>query len=156
MFETCVAWSDSQQRLTWVPDFTAGGILFKGPHCSTPSGTTVRIHASGAFRAYVIVESDYKGGQARSGGYTDMLPRLGWRKEKAAPSWGDSASTMVTFSKRAPEGTELVLPRTIGKVVFCVVVVSVASSTGRLTEELKQTFREWDPEGKSAMRREDL
>merc|ERR1711862_414874 len=104
MVETVVAWSDRQNRFTWVPTFMAGGTLFRGPHDSTPSGTIVRIHASSAFRAYVIVEAEYKGKRARDGGFLVSLPQNGWRAEAAAPSWGDTASTMRVFSFRALDG----------------------------------------------------
>mmetsp|Transcript_14699 Transcript_14699/g.42042 ORF Transcript_14699/g.42042 Transcript_14699/m.42042 type:complete len:669 (-) Transcript_14699:82-2088(-) len=154
--ETALAWSDRQYRLTWVPTFMVGNVLFRGPHCALPGGTAFRIHASGSFRAYVVVESDYKGGTARDGGFLQSLPAAGWRAESSAPGWGDPKSTMKTFSKRAPEGVELVLPPTTGDVVLFVIVANIAASPDRLAEELKQTFRMWDPEGKGGIRTDDL
>jgi len=104
----------------------------------------VRIRASGAFRAHVIVEAEYAGGQARSGGFLESLPREGWRLEsRGSPSWGDTASTMCIFSRKVAEGTELILPPTVGEVVFSVVVVDIAGSSARLCEELKQAFKAW-------------
>lgn len=156
MQETVVPWSDRHFRFTWVPTFTAGGVLFRGPHCSTPSGTSIRVRASSAFRAYVIVEAEYKGGTARDGGYLKALPAAGWRTETAAPSWNDSASTMKVLSFRPPEGAEVVLPPTVGDVVFSIVVVNIAASPEKLVEEFKQVFRAWDADGKGGIRKEDL
>jgi len=156
MAETAVAWSDRQNRWTWVPAFMNHGILFRGPHDSTPTGTTLRVTASGAFRVYVIVEADYKGGIARTGGFLESLPKAGWQAESSAPSWGDTASTMRVFSIKASEGSELVIPPTSGPAVFSLVVVSVASSPDRLAEELKRSFRAWDREGRGGIRRGDL
>uniref|UniRef100_A0A7S1QTU2 EF-hand domain-containing protein n=1 Tax=Alexandrium catenella TaxID=2925 RepID=A0A7S1QTU2_ALECA len=156
MAETAAAWSDKQHRWAWVPTFMNGGILFRGPHDSTPTGTTLRVSASGAFRAYVILEADYKGGHARSGGFLESLPAAGWRVEKSAPSWGDIASTMEVFSIKANEGSSLLLPPTTSKAVFALVVVSVASSPDRLAEEMKRSFRAWDTQGVGGIRKEDL
>lgn len=156
MEEACIVWSDRPCVFTWVPTVATGGVLFRGPHCGTPVGTTIRIHATGAFRAYVIVEASYKGGQARSGGFPESLPQMGWTFVNSAPSWNDLASTMKTFTKAAPEGTVLELPPTTGPVVFSIAVVNVASSPQRLGEEVKMAFKAWDPEGKGAIAKEDL
>jgi len=157
MTETVVAWSDRQSRYTWVPTNMASGRLFRGPHCATLPGTVVRIRASGAFRAYVIVEAEYKGGRPRTGGFLQSLPRDGWRSEgKGSPSWGDTASTMCVFSRKAADGVELMLPPTVGEVVFSVVVVDISGSSERLSEELKQAFKAWDPEGHGGILKVDL
>jgi len=154
--ETCMAWSDRQARFAWVPTHMAGGALFRGPHLQTPPGTVVRIRASGAFRAYVVVEKEYKGGKARDGGFIKSLPECDWRAESSAPSWDDNKSEMQTFTRMAPEGTELALPATVGEAVFSVTVVNIAATPERLAVELKQTFKSWDPESKGGLRRQDL
>jgi len=156
MAESAIGWSDCNNRLMWVPGFTAGGILFRGPHKTTPSGTRVRISASGAFRAYIMVEAEYKGKKARSGGYLESLPAAGFQSEAAAPSWGETASTIRVFSRMIPEGEELILPATVGEVVFLVVVVNVASGPQRLAEELKRAFKSWDSSAKGGIRRGDM
>jgi len=156
MMETACPWSDCANVYTWVPTYTNGGMLFNGPHDSTPHGTCVRVTASGAFRAYVIFEEKYKGGEARHGGFISSLPADGWDTEKAPPSWGDGNSTMSVFSKMAPEGQDLRLPATNGKVVFSVIVVGIASSTDKIAEELKKVFKAWDPDGKGGILRGDL
>lgn len=156
MMETACAWSDCANIYTWVPTYTNGGILFNGPHDSTPQGTRVRVIATGACRVYVIVEASYKGGQARHGGFLSSLPADGWQPESAPPSWGDSNSAMKVFSKMAPEGDDLRLPPTTGQVVFSVVVMSIASSTDSIVEELRRTFKAWDPDGKGGIQRGDL
>jgi len=156
MVETAVAWSDKQNRWAWVPTFMTGGILFQGPHDSMPTGTTLRVTASGAFRIYVIVEAEYKGGSARSGGFPESLPEAGWQTENSAPSWGDTASTMKVFSLKVAEHVELTLPPTTERAVFSVVAVSLASGPDRLAQELKRSFRAWDGEGKGGIRKDDL
>mmetsp|Transcript_27312 Transcript_27312/g.76845 ORF Transcript_27312/g.76845 Transcript_27312/m.76845 type:complete len:563 (+) Transcript_27312:2-1690(+) len=154
--ETVIAWSDTQFRYTWVPTPMTPGILFRGPHSTTPSGTVVYISASGACRVYIIVEAEYKGGMARDGGFLQSLARAGWRVEATAPSWNDTKSVMKVLSIRASEGSELALPPTRGEAVFSVVVVNIASSPDRLADEMKQSFRAWDSEGLEGIRREDL
>mmetsp|Transcript_63461 Transcript_63461/g.127268 ORF Transcript_63461/g.127268 Transcript_63461/m.127268 type:complete len:419 (+) Transcript_63461:2-1258(+) len=156
MVETAVAWSDRQNRWTWVPTFMKGGILFRGPHDSLPTGTTLRVSASGAFRVYVIVEAEYKSGTARTGGFLESLPKAGWTVENSAPSWGDVASTMKVFSIKVNESSELLLPPTTGPVVLSLVAVSVSSSPDRVAEELKRSFRAWDAKGLGGIRKEDL
>jgi len=156
MMETACAWSDCANIYTWVPSYTKGAMLFNGPHDSVPQGTCVRVTATGAFRAYVIVEATYKGGQARDGGFLNSLPADGWQPEREAPSWGDGNSVMKIFSKMAPEGQDLRLPATNGVVVFSIVVVSIASSTDNLAEELRKTFKAWDSGGKGGIQRGDL
>mmetsp|Transcript_51603 Transcript_51603/g.144188 ORF Transcript_51603/g.144188 Transcript_51603/m.144188 type:complete len:674 (+) Transcript_51603:120-2141(+) len=166
MQETVVVWTDRPHRYAWLTPSILGGFLFRGPHNATPSGTIIRIRASGAFRAYVIVEADYKAkagrsegqyvGPARNGGFLSTLPNTGWRKEVGSPSWGDTASVMKILSCRATEGMELLLPPTVGEIVFSIVVVNVASSAERLAEELRQSFQAWDPEEQGAISREDL
>jgi len=152
MEESVLAWSDCQNRFAWVPDYAKAGILFRGPHL-TPGGTEVRISASGAFRAYVIVEADYDGGVARSGGLVNSLPSKGWQLEPAPPSWGDKKSRMKVFSYMAPEGVQLQLPATSGQAVFSIVVVGIsASSDKQMAEELKRVFRLWDPSREVASR----
>eukprot|EP00747_Dinoflagellata_sp_TGD_P024989 gnl/TRDRNA2_/TRDRNA2_130936_c0_seq2.p1 gnl/TRDRNA2_/TRDRNA2_130936_c0~~gnl/TRDRNA2_/TRDRNA2_130936_c0_seq2.p1 ORF type:complete len:740 (+),score=121.07 gnl/TRDRNA2_/TRDRNA2_130936_c0_seq2:68-2287(+) len=158
MVETAIAWIDAQHRFTWVPTFMNGGVLFRGPHCLTASGTVVRISASSAFRAYVIVEAQHKNRDAgaRHGGFVDSLPRAGWMAEIAAPSWGDTASVMKVFSRLVPDGETLLLPPTVGEVIFSIVVVDVAASAERILEELKRVFKAWDPQGKGGISRTDL
>eukprot|EP00928_Gymnodinium_smaydae_P020371 TRINITY_DN17872_c1_g3_i1.p1 TRINITY_DN17872_c1_g3~~TRINITY_DN17872_c1_g3_i1.p1 ORF type:complete len:666 (-),score=152.66 TRINITY_DN17872_c1_g3_i1:83-2080(-) len=154
--ETCLAWSDRPNRYAWLPPAVVGGTVFRGPFDALPSGTVLRVRGSGAFRAYVIVEVEYQGGQARSGGYAKTLPTHGWRLETGNPSCGDLKSKMAVFSRRAHEGEELVLPATVGEAVFNVVVVNVASGADRLADELRYSFEAWDKEGKGGLRREDL
>jgi hypothetical protein len=156
MMETACAWSDCANIWTWVPTYTKDGMLFNGPHDSTPQGTHVKVTATGAFRAYVIVEGAYKGGQARHGGFLDSLPAQGWRTETAPPSWGDMNSSMKVFSKINPEGQTLRLPPTVGQVVFCIVIMNVASSTDSLGEELRTTFKTWDTAGNGGITNGDL
>merc|ERR1740129_1946341 len=129
MAETVIAWSDCQNRYTWVPSFMAGGTLFRGPNASTRQGTVVHVCANRASRAYVIVEAENKDGQVRSGGYPVSL---------------------------ATEGEELSLPPTVGSVVFSIVVVNVASSPERLAQELKRSFRAWDANGFGGIEKADL
>jgi len=156
MCETACAWSDCANVWTWVPNYVKDGILFCGPHDSTPHGTRVRVNATGAFRAYVIVEATYKGGQARHGGFLTSLPADGWQVENNAPSWGDGNSSMKTFSKLTPEGQDLLLPATAGQVVFCIVAVGIASSGDLMAEELKKIFKAWDTPSKGGIKRGDL
>merc|ERR1712070_606060 len=156
MCETAVAWSDCANIWTWVPAYTKDGILFRGPHDSTPQGTKIRITATGAFRAYVIVEAQYKGGEARHGGFLQSLPAQCWQIENAPPSWGDNNSTMRVFSKFTPEGQDLELPITKGQVVFSIVVMSTAASTDLMAEELKKVFKAWDSDHKGGIAKNDL
>jgi len=156
MMETACAWSDCANVWTWVPTYMNGGTLFNGPHDSTPQGSVIRISATGAFRAFVIVEKEYRGGQARHGGFVTALPADGWQPESAAPSWGDGNSVMKIFSKMAPEGQDLCLPTTFGPVVFSIVVVNIAASTDTLAEELRKIFKAWDPSGKGGIHTQDL
>jgi len=169
MAETIQAWNDRPSRWAWVPNGIKEAMLFRGPHSSVPSGTTVRIRATGAFRAYVIVEAEYKvdpknkgrtelsyAGPARTGGFLKTLPQAGWRDESGQPSWGDISSKMKIFSRRCFEGSELMLPPIIGEVVFSVVIVDVSSSPATIVEELKTSFKAWDANAKGAIRKEDL
>jgi len=157
MEETACAWADCQNRFSWVPDRTKGAMLFRGPHVSTPNGTKVRVTANGAFRAYIILEVEYKGGQARTGGWKEALPALGWVPEAGSPSWGDNASSMKVLSRMACEGEEIILPPTNGQVVFSIAVVDIARGGGdRLAEEMKRAFRAWDKDGKGGLSRGDM
>lgn len=156
MRETAPVWTDKAYVYTWMPNFTKGGTLFRGPFESTPSGTSVSIIASGAFRAYVIVETEYKGGKTRNGGWVESLTKAGWQIENQAPSWGDNNSVMCTYSLKASTGEELVLPDTVGSVVFSIVVVNLASGTERLAEEMKRAFKAWDTQSQGGIRKEDL
>jgi hypothetical protein len=156
MHETVCAWSDCANVFAWVPTYINGGILFNGPHSSTPQGTCVRISATGAFRAYIMFEAKYKEGQARHGGFLTSLPADGWQSEVGAPSWGDNKSDLKIFSKFAPEGAGLHLPATSGQVVFSMVVLHAASSNDTIAEELKRAFRAWDKDGKGGIQRGDL
>merc|ERR1712107_809872 len=56
----------------------------------------------------------------------------------------------------AADGVELILPPTVGEVVFSVVTVDISSSPERLSEELKQAFKAWDPEGHGGIFKVDL
>lgn len=156
MEETVCVWSDCANVYTWVPTQAKGGIHFSGPHNSTPHGTRLRVHATGAFRAYVIFEAAYRGGQARSGGFSESLPADGWKKEVGEPSWGNGKSDMKTFSKMAPEGEDLHLPPTVGQAVFSIAVVNIASDSDKLADELKRAFKAWDADGKGGIQRRDL
>merc|ERR1711953_453556 len=134
-----------------------GSILFRGPYDSTPAGTVLRIWATGCFRAYVIVEAEYSGAHAaRSGGLISALQAMGWQRETGSPTFGDTSSTMQIWSWRANEGQGLTLPPIVGDAVFSVVVANVASSPDRLSEELKKSFRVWDPEGRGAISATEL
>eukprot|EP00927_Polykrikos_kofoidii_P028550 TRINITY_DN24907_c3_g1_i1.p1 TRINITY_DN24907_c3_g1~~TRINITY_DN24907_c3_g1_i1.p1 ORF type:complete len:683 (-),score=99.33 TRINITY_DN24907_c3_g1_i1:166-2214(-) len=156
MAESVVIWSDRLNRFAWVSDNMVGGILFRGPHDTTPSGTTIRVRASAAFRAYVIVESKHTKRQACTGGFPTSLLAAGWRKESGGPSWGDTASTMEIYSRRALDSEELLLPPTNGATIFSVVVVGLSGNNERLAEELKYSFTSWDADGKGAISRTDL
>jgi len=155
MEESTVVWSDCQNRYVWVPECTKGGILFRGPQC-VPDGTVVHINASGAFRAYVIVETEYEGGQARSGGFPKALVANKWTTQPGPPSWGDKKSTMKVYTYMVPEGVELHLPATSGSALFSIVVVGISAVSDRLADELKRVFKAWDSAGEGGIQRRDL
>jgi len=150
MAETALAWSDTRHRWAWVPSYLTGGILLKGPHNSTPSGTVIRLIATAAFRAYCIFEVKHKNRAPRTGGFLESLPEQGWQQERAAPSW-ESASTMQIFSKRVSEGRELLLPPTSGAIIFSLVAVSLDTGPDRLAEELKRAFLAWDTQSRGGI-----
>lgn len=158
MVETVRAWTDVRCVWAWVPSSLKGdGIFFQGPMESTPPGTVIRIRASGAFRAYVLVETSYKGGVARDGGFASLLPSTGWRKfGNEGPSWGNVNSTFRIFSRQVAEGEEAALPPTSGDVLFGVVVVNMSVRPQRLVEELRFAFKAWDAAGLGGISREDL
>merc|ERR1712087_919662 len=154
---------DTHFRLSWVPSFMSSGtLLFQGPH-SPQNGTQMTLRASRAFRAFVVVEHDYKvdrmfpqnpGRAARTGGLHQSLQREGWVEKKGgAFSWNDTSSKMKCFTKKAVEGEALVLPKTDGDALFAVVVKNLEDN---VSEELKEVFKMWDPEKKGGILRADL
>merc|ERR1712159_716116 len=108
MVETAQAWSDRPNRWAWLEPGMKDGLFFRGPFGAFPKGTVLKLHAGAPCRAYVIVEGEYKGKNARDGGFLATLPGAGWRQEGGnSPSWGDSASKMVVFSRRLEQGVEV-------------------------------------------------
>lgn len=156
MRETVIAWIDRPFRYAWVPTAMVGGTLFRGPHLGFPTGTDITISASGACRVYVLVEAEYTGGAARDGGFLRSLPQAGWHSESFDPSWNDKNSTVKVFSKRISDGEDITLPTVCDIAVFGVVVVNIAKTPDRLTEETKLSFRSWDPEGLGGIKQDDL
>lgn len=169
--ESCLIWSDRMNRITWLPPYImTGAIYFRGPFGfpsfeRSPSGqpSSLRISGSGAFRAYIAVESSYKGAsgplKARDGGLLKLLPNSGWTRETGAPGWGDPSSSLTIFSRRCPQGSELQIP--VGEAgspgaVLIVAVVSVTSSPERAMDEVKSAFKVWDSKNEGGIRREDL
>eukprot|EP00929_Paragymnodinium_shiwhaense_P109574 TRINITY_DN7604_c1_g1_i1.p1 TRINITY_DN7604_c1_g1~~TRINITY_DN7604_c1_g1_i1.p1 ORF type:complete len:672 (+),score=107.88 TRINITY_DN7604_c1_g1_i1:36-2051(+) len=157
MVETAQAWSDRPNRWAWLPPAMVDGLFFRGPFDALQPGTSLRVQASGPSRAYVIVEGEYKGKAARDGGFQKALPAAGWRLEDGnGPSWGDSNSKMIIYSRRLEQGRQLTLPAVASDIVFCVVIVNIADNPERLVEEFKSSFRLWDKEGKGGISRKDL
>lgn len=166
--ETGMIWTDRQNRLAWIPTCMKGGLLFRGPFdAPCKPGTVFKISGSSAFRAYVVVETEYnhKKELARNGaGLPQLLLEAGWRRESAAaPAWGDPASGMQVFSIRCAADRRVELPPLPSpsgadrpRLLLMLAVVNIASSPDRLEDELKDSFKTWDSQGQGGLKRDDL
>lgn len=163
--ETGLAWTDRQNRLAWIPECMKGGLQFRGPHeILTRPGLSLRIRATAACRAFVMIEANYKELPPRNGrGLPELLLQHGWALETApAPAWQDAASTLKLLSKRCPEGQELLMPlcgeeedkRMETPLLFMMVVVSLGPE--RLGEEMRRSFSLWDADNAGGLAMEQL
>ena len=67
-------WSDWQNKITEIPSFLQGSMLFQVPHGGIASGTTIKIEGNKKSSVYIALDMD----NGRDGGLTGTLSQLGW------------------------------------------------------------------------------